>query len=400
MRPSCSGVSEALQHYLDSAVITPATGIQLTYKDDSCELSVASGRAGPRAVSVNDTWLFGSGTKPVTSAIVLKRVEDGSLGLNDTVAKYLDQPFRQKTGQTFLHMFGANATNLTIWHLLTMQAGLPDFDVDSFDRKVLDTAETGNWTPLDMVQYAATQSWLCRPGQCVFYSSTNYILLGFVLLALDGKGCDEWAMLQQVLVDSFAFERENFLNHGSMNNSGLTVPGRAALGGRSIYTQPANILGWTCGNLMASTLDMARFFWELLIKRSVLSESSLHLMMETRDISFGFGRVGNLVQLRYGAGLMTQQSDYWQIYHSEAPWTYGDWGTTIGHGGDTFGFASDQGYIPQLNATFSWAANSENPGEDFSYFITCNIIKLTSNLVLGKPSPPGSLHCDYPVIFV
>ena len=104
------------------------------------------------AASVNDTWLFGSGTKPVTSALVLKRVEDASLGLNDTVAKYLDQLFREMTGQTCLHMFGANATNSTVWHLLTMQAGLPDFDGDSFDQEVLDTAETRNWKPLDMVQ--------------------------------------------------------------------------------------------------------------------------------------------------------------------------------------------------------------------------------------------------------
>lgn len=391
--PPHQNLEQALQQYLDTAVMRRNVAVQLTYKDSQSEISIASGNVGSRAVTPNDTFLFGSGTKPLTAALVLKRVEQGRLGLNDTVAKYLDVPFKQASGQSFLYMFGPNAKNLTIWHLLTMQAGLPDFDVEAFDEKVLLTATTQAWTPLELVQYAAKQAWPCQPGQCVFYSSTNYILLGFVLLILDGKRCADWASLRQSMIASEIMNSSNFANDGLLNSSGLTVPGQAAIGNTIVYGQRADILGWTCGNLLASSHHMARFMWELLVAKSILSESMLSIMTDFRDFSFGFGKAGDVVQIRYGAGLMAQQADYWKLYQS--PWEYGDWGTTMGHGGDTYGFVSDQGFIPQLNATWSWVSNTENVGMDVSYFITCNLIKIAARVVLGVDPPPSALHCDY-----
>lgn len=41
---------------------------------------------------------------------------------------------------------------------------------------------------------------------------------------------------------------------------------------------------------------------------------------------------------------------------------YGSWGAYIGHGGDTYGFLSESGVLPQFNATFSAIAN-EAKGE-------------------------------------
>ena len=54
--------------------------------------------------------------------------------------------------------------------MLTMQAGLPDFDVPAFDREVLETATTKLWTPFEMVQYAlgpsgGQLSWSSRETQ-------------------------------------------------------------------------------------------------------------------------------------------------------------------------------------------------------------------------------------------
>merc|ERR1712137_1518074 len=93
---------------------------------------------------------------------------------------------------------------------------------------------------------------------------------------------------------------------------------------------------------------------------------------------------------------MVQQTDFWAIYHQDH-WNYGEWGATMGHGGDTYGFASDQGLIPQLNATFSWVANTEETGDDVSYFISCNVIMIATRFIHGHDPPGPFLHCDYPV---
>merc|ERR1711972_504809 len=93
---------------------------------------------------------------------------------------------------------------------------------------------------------------------------------------------------------------------------------------------------------------------------------------------------------------MAQQEDYWAIYHQDH-WEYNDWGTTMGHAGDTYGFTSDQGFIPQLNATFSFVTNTEEAGDDVSYFISCNVIKIATKFIKGHDPPEPLLHCDYPV---
>merc|ERR1712048_1380535 len=111
----------------------------------------------------------------------------------------------------------------------------------------------------------------------------------------------------------------------------------------------------------------AAWMWELLVARSIVSPKALQLMKSTQEISFGWGSPW----LEYGAGLFVQQVDIEKV-RNEPP-HYGDWGTTIGHGGDTYGFISDQGYIPQLNATWSWIGNSDAGISNFD--ITCSIIK-------------------------
>lgn len=42
---------------------------------------------------------------------------------------------------------------------------------------------------------------------------------------------------------------------------------------------------------------------------------------------------------------------------------YGSWGAYIGHGGDTYGFLSESGVLPQFNATFSAIANEVSSGK-------------------------------------
>jgi hypothetical protein len=135
---------------------------------------------------------------------------------------------------------------------------------------------------------------------------------------------------------------------------------------------------------------MAQFFWDLLVGKSIVSQESLDLMTSMRTINTGWGRG----HLNYGGGLFIQQTaDNWT-----ADWDpphYGDWGTTIGHGGDTYGYLSDQGFIPQLNATWSYTGNTDSGG--YAQPISCYVIKAAVNATLGFEPPikcPPALFPD------
>lgn len=382
-----SPLQDALQQLMDTKTLElqkrKVTGFQLSWKSRDEEFTVASGTAGDRKMSTTDTFLFGSGAKPFTAAAVMKRWEAGALDLNATVAHYVDAMFKAKLGKTFVELYGPNATTMTVWHLVTMQSGIPDFDVPAFDDLMLATASTRDWTPLDAVTYAATQPWTCKPGECVYYTSTNYILLGYVLLGAEGKSIDDWTSFnQREVAASNDFPDLNFLNTGPVSKY-LTVPGWSAdANGTKIINTSAAILGWTCGNLVGTSRGMAAWMWKLLVERTIVGQKALDLMMDTRPISSGWGKPW----LDYGAGLFVQQLD---LTKAKKPFKYGDWGTTLGHGGDTYGFISDQGFIPQLNATWSWIANSDGGVSNFD--ITCNILKTAATVVLGT-APDVSCH--------
>merc|ERR1712151_674801 len=184
-----------------------------------------------------------------------------------------------------------------------------------------------------------------------------------------------WASLDQHdVTPSTRFPDLHFANSGSIDKY-LTVPGYSTDNPDiPVAKQNANILGWTCGNLVGTTRGMASWMWDLLVARSVLGPTALPLMTDVQPISFGWGKPW----LNYGSGLFVQQLDFTKLRH---PYHIGDWGTTIGHGGDTYGYISDQGFIPQLNATWSWAANSDAGVSSFD--VTCNIIRTAAMSVLG-----------------
>eukprot|EP00971_Amphidinium_carterae_P280356 5565847-Amphidinium_carterae.1 len=49
---------------------------------------------------------------------------------------------------------------------------------------------------------AMQEPWSCAPGTCVYYSSSNFVLLGYVLLAAHGgpSGHYAWLKLDQSAV--------------------------------------------------------------------------------------------------------------------------------------------------------------------------------------------------------
>ncbi len=119
---------------------------------------------------------IGSATKSMTGTVVLQLVDEGAIGLEDTLAAAL--PERADF---------PNADRITIRNLLGMTSGVFDLldDETVFPRIMDDPARA--WTPDEMVDIVATHEPNFAPGDDTAYSNTNYILLGMILERVTGQ---------------------------------------------------------------------------------------------------------------------------------------------------------------------------------------------------------------------
>jgi D-alanyl-D-alanine carboxypeptidase len=266
--------------------------LQLAVKTDDFEVQVASGTnaATSKPVTVKDSFAFGSGTKPYVASSIMQLVEKKAVSLDDPVHKHIDPVLTRLNGTTFVKLFGPTAADVTVGHVLQMRSGIADFDVPAFDDLVL----SSNWgSPFRILDYAGglTPQFVCAPGSCVMYSSTNYELAGLVLMAL--HGAKDWPDLAERVVFPAAvaadFPNSQFLNQGPLS-SALTVPGVSS-GPVTIFNQDASVLGWTCGNLIAPASEVARFFHDLVGPTPmIVSAESLEVCVGVFEVSVSLKR--------------------------------------------------------------------------------------------------------------
>lgn len=84
-----------------------------------------------------------------------------------------------------------------------MRSGINDFDVPSFNYRALKFMNKDDdplWEALKFVSKLTGPvgctdfkcTWVCEPGTCVSYVSTNYILAGLILLKHAPEGQQTW----------------------------------------------------------------------------------------------------------------------------------------------------------------------------------------------------------------
>jgi len=348
---------------------TKIIAAQLGWRSTETSFGLASGqyiRPGEenwRSATPEDKFLYGSGTKPFTSTAVLTLVDKGVVKLDDPAEKHIDPGMGLvKSGATLRSYFGDVAGSITVAHVLRMQSGIQDFDFAPFDQYLLNTSQADH-SPLEFVEYTAhnNNTLLCTPGSCVSYSSTNYVLAGFILLthtpgAKSWKDMDIRSFFSESQLPSLGgakFYRDEMLNTpGFQTVSGRTGGGWASLPNSTIWNQSSTILGWTCGNMAAKAEDVAGFFWDLLgPDAKILSADTLKQMEVFRPLDLGWAKGF----INYATGLMIEV----QSQPSTFPPQFNEPGAYKGHGGDTYGFLSEQGMIYGLNASISVVVNTD-----------------------------------------
>ena len=194
-------------------------------------LDVAVGESRPgRTLETDDLMLWYSSGKPVTTAAVLQLWEQGRLGLDDPVARYLPG-------------FGAGKERATIRHVLTHTGGFPmagpgepfDRDLPYDDVIARITAHPAEWEPGTKAGY---------------HPSTGWKVLGAIVTLVDGRPIDRYLA-------------EEVLPVAGMSDShlGIDPDAQAALGDRLVPVH------WTGHALAIPTGDGGIRMWEYHIEK-------------------------------------------------------------------------------------------------------------------------------------
>jgi hypothetical protein len=389
--------------------------LQLGWKSATADLAVVAGNFSipgvansSRKATVQDTLLYGSGTKPLTAASVLRLIDQGKIQAYDLAYKIIDPFLNRTNGTTMAELFGPNINNATVLDVLRMAAGIPDFEylVDGtyeFDNQLLVQGQRV-WTPYDYLHYAASipKSYApvghlyCDPGNCTAYSSTSYQVAGLLLTAVlnpDGDWMD-LDMRKAALPDVDRYPSFNFMSGKGVLSDNLTIPGISTSDfweDSIIWGQNPSVLGWTCGNLVANAQDLARWFYDLLDPSPghphIVSGAAREEMMRLDALSYGWGEGAIL----YGAGLMQVSTDRNRNAGYAIRGSPLDGGYSIGHGGETFGFNSFQGYSAKLGAAYTIVVNNDLSDNAASRTL-CYIMEIAGNAT----GVPTLLDCKRP----
>lgn len=224
---SVSPLEAKLQAFATAQAQKTGFAIQMAYHSSLGSFSVAAGNSKGRPMNTEDRFLFGSGTKPYTASSVMQLADAGTVSLESPAANTIDKGLRKLGSEaTFASLFGATASKVTVGMLLRMQSGINDFDVPSFDNPLL-TNGSAVHSPLEFIRAAANLNpvFVCMPGNCTSYSSTNYVLAGLVLLGARAE--PTWQALDQAAVfpSPSLFPSSVFLSSGAISSK-ATVAGQ------------------------------------------------------------------------------------------------------------------------------------------------------------------------------
>ncbi|MEU0335602.1 serine hydrolase domain-containing protein [Streptomyces sp. NPDC006193] len=116
---------------------------------------------------------IGSETKTFTVTALLQLADQGKVGLDDPIGRYVDGV--------------PNGDEITLRQLAGMRSGLFNYSEDEDFYKALTSDPRRPFTPQQLLGYAFRHPVLFQPGEKFSYSNTNLILLGLVVEKESGQ---------------------------------------------------------------------------------------------------------------------------------------------------------------------------------------------------------------------
>ncbi len=150
---------------------------------------------GPDDIITQPTSLFrlASVSKPITSTLVHRLIQDGLLSATDAIGEFIDLTPRPGTG------IDPRLPAITVRNLLQMLGGFGDPATLGYDPVFRDTVvAAGLGIPLpvshaDVIRYQSGEPLVADPGTTYHYSNYGYKLLGRVVEAASGMSYERYA---------------------------------------------------------------------------------------------------------------------------------------------------------------------------------------------------------------
>ena len=263
---------------------------------------------------VGARFAIGSVSKQFTAAAILLLADDGKLGLDDPVGKYLPTLTR--------------ANDVTIRMLLTHTSGYRDYFPQEYEpefmkKPIAPAAILDRWAkaPLDF-----------EPGSQIQYSNTGYVAAGLIVEKVSGQPLD--AFLRDRIFAKLGMAPVDMAT--GMTGADASGHGRSALG--PVRAVSLNSPGWlfAAGHLAMTASDLAR--WDMsMIERSVMSAAAYTAQRTEQLLSDGSGT-------DYGLGIVVKSVRGHRV---------------LRHAGGTTGFRSENRVYPDDRAAIVVLVNAE-----------------------------------------
>ncbi|WP_330461754.1 beta-lactamase family protein [Streptomyces sp. NBC_00820] len=299
---------------------------------------------------------IGSETKTFTVTALLQLVDQGKVGLDDPIGKYVDGV--------------PNGNRITLRQLADMRSGLFSYSDNDDFVKALTSDPERSFTPQELLDYSFGHPVLFQPGRKFSYSNTNLILLGLVVEKESGQRLGDFigqhilepAGLKHTVFPSGA----EFPNPHAQGYTNQTADGKVA---NATDWNPS--WGWAAG-AMISRLDDLRV-WARTLATGELPDGGRLVSAATQRERLKMPPT-MVPGAAYGLGIFDVQG----------------W---IGHNGSLPGYESLTVYLPSARATLVVLLNTDitHKGQEPATLLGRAITTIVSpDHVFNLPAAPAA----------
>ncbi|MEV7028232.1 serine hydrolase domain-containing protein, partial [Kitasatospora sp. NPDC093558] len=301
---------------------------------------------------------IGSETKTFTATAVLRLVDQGKVGLDDPISKYVDGV--------------PGGDGITVRQLGEMRSGLFPYSSDPDFVNTLINDPNHVFTPDQLLAYGYKHPAVFPPGAQFQYNNSNYIILGKLIEKLGGQPAGKFITDQVITPASLSqtsFPADLDKSIPSPYAHGYTE--QTPTGAVADATNWDPSWAWTAGAIISTVADLESWAKTLatgtLVKPATQAERLKNLPTGDPGVGYGFGLFSN-----YG------------------------W---IGHNGSMPGYESVAVYLPEAQSTLALQLNTDvlYQGSEPSSLFANEITKIISPKNVysippstAAPSAPGS----------
>lgn len=247
--------------------------------------------------STKTLWNIGQITCAYTAVAIMQLVEEGKLGLEDTLGKYLTDEPKAWQGITFRQLLG---------HI----SGLPDYTKQpAFDF-------SKEYQPSQLLALVKDQPLQFQPGTQVAQSATNFLLLGLAIERISGMSYEafvkknqieriglkntffssDFKQIKQETLNQSSPRHKEFLLESAYINPSETAVGYAEIDGKNTLVPRNNASGLNAyASLWASAEDIS--LWDIALAGSILVKKK-----ENRDLIYHAVSLNDGTKIQANAG--------------------------------------------------------------------------------------------------